>query len=188
MSQPPSPPEQSIFRFAELNQQRPTRFDIRPDANRCSQLATDLGFHALRKLRFSGKLTASGKKSWTLIAKLGATIEQDCIVTLQPVVTRLDCDVRRQFVPAGDFLPEEEQAEEVEMHSDETLEPIPDEIDLYTVLHEALAIEAPDYPRSSGAALDTAVFSEPGVAPMTDSDAKPFAELAKLKDKMQKET
>jgi hypothetical protein len=35
--------------------------------------------------------------------------------------------------------------------------------------------------------LNQAVFAEKGVAPMTDDDVKPFAGLAALKEKMQKE-
>lgn len=188
MSLPSSPSEQSVFRLTELSQQRPTSFDIRPGADQRLQIAKELGFRALRKLRLSGKLMASGEKNWVLVAKLGATIEQDCIVSLQPVVTRIDQEFERRFVPADDLVPDEDQFEEIEMHSDETLEPLLDQIDMYSVLHEALALAAPDYPRAPGATLNSSVFSEPGVAPMTDTDAKPFSSLAKLKEKMQKDS
>lgn len=188
MSLPSSPSEQSIFRLADLSQQRPTGFDIRPDADQRLHLAKELGFRSLRKLRFTGKLVASGKRNWALTALLGATIEQECVVTLQPVVTRLDGNVKRRFVPADDFIPDDEQIDEYEMPSDESLELLSDEIDLFSVLREALAVEAPDYPRAPGATLNTSVFSEPGVAPMTDTDAKPFSGLAKLKEKLQKDS
>ena len=55
------------------------------------------------------------------------------------------------------------------------------------MLTEALSIEAPDYPRAHGAALSETNFSQPGIAPMTDADAKPFSGLAKLQEKMQKD-
>ena len=184
-STPPS--AQSIFRFADLSHQRPTAFNISPDADQRRQVAKELGFRALRKLRFTGKLVASGKKNWALKAKLGATIEQDCVVTLQPVTTRLDCQVNRRFVPAADLTPMEDAVDEIEMDGDETLEPLPEEIDLLKVLTEALSIEAPDYPRAHGAALSETNFSQPGIAPMTDADAKPLSGLAKLQEKMQKD-
>ena len=188
MSSPQPLSPQSIIRLAELNHQRPTSFDITPDANQRKQLANELGFRALRKLRLSGKLTASGKKNWALNAKLGATVEQDCVVTLQPVITRLDCQVKRRFVPETDLVPIEDPLDEIEMNTDETLEPLPEEIDLLSVLAEALAIEAPDYPRAPGAALNETNFSQPGVTPMTDANAKPFSGLAKLQEKMQKDS
>ena len=185
----PTPPSsQSIFRLADLSQQRPTSFDISLDANQRRQLAKELGFRALRKLRFTGKMIASGKKNWALKAKLGATIEQECVVTLQPVITRLDCAVQRRFMPAADLAPMENPVDEIEMDGDETLEPLPEEINLLSVLTEALSIEAPDYPRAQGAVLSETNFSQPGVAPMTDADAKPFSGLAKLQEKMQKDS
>ena len=82
----------------------------------------------------------------------------------------------------------EDPMDEIEMDSDETLEPLPEEIDLLSVLAEALSIEAPDDPRAQGAALSETNFSQPGVAPMTDADAKPFSGLAKLQEKMQKDS
>ena len=180
-----SPFSQSIFRFANLSHQRPTAFNIRPNADQRRQVANELGFRAIRKLWFAGKLVASGKKNWVLKAKLGATIEQDCVVTLQPVTTRLDCKVNRQFVPAADLTLMEESEDEIQMSGDETLEPLPEEIDLLLVLTEALSIEAPDYPRVQGAKMTKTNFSQPGIGPMTDTDAKPFSGLAKLQEKMQ---
>ena len=41
-------------------------------------------------------------------------------------------------------------------------------------------------PRAEGVELGERVFSEEGVKPMRDADAKPFAGLAALKEKMEK--
>ncbi|NNK79430.1 MAG: DUF177 domain-containing protein, partial [Litoreibacter sp.] len=49
---------------------------------------------------------------------------------------------------------------------------------------EALSLALPAYPRAEGAELGETVFSEPGTDPMSDEDAKPFAALAALKNKM----
>jgi uncharacterized metal-binding protein YceD (DUF177 family) len=55
-------------------------------------------------------------------------------------------------------------------------------IDVSAVMAEALALHLPLYPRAGGADLGEAVFTEPGLAPMRDEDAKPFAGLAGLRD------
>ena len=50
----------------------------------------------------------------------------------------------------------------------------------------ALALALPLYPRAEGADLAQAQFAGPGVTPMTDEDARPFAGLKDLRDKLDK--
>ena len=52
------------------------------------------------------------------------------------------------------------------------------------VLAEALALALPDYPRGDEEVIGEQVFTEPGKEAMTDEDAKPFAGLAALRDKL----
>jgi uncharacterized metal-binding protein YceD (DUF177 family) len=107
-------------------------------------------------------------------------VVQPCVVTAEPVTTRLDETVERRYL--ADL--EEPTGEEAEMPEDDTLEPVPVVLDLSAVLAEALALALPIYPRAPGAALDEAVFAAPGIAPMTDQDAKPLAALAALRDRL----
>jgi len=48
---------------------------------------------------------------------------------------------------------------------------------------ETLSLLAPEFPRSSHAALEKTVFSEPGITPMSDAEARPFAALKSLVEK-----
>lgn len=170
------------LRVADLDQSAPTPFDIVPDADALRQIAADLDLNALRKVRFSGQISAEGKRDWLLTGNLGATVVQPCVVTLAPVTTRIETDVRRQYTP--DYVAPE--GDEVEMPDDDTLEPLTHHIDLGTVLVEALALALPLYPRADDAALEVSAFTEPGKDAMTDDDAKPFAGLAALKDAMKR--
>jgi uncharacterized metal-binding protein YceD (DUF177 family) len=171
---------QSHLRLADLVSARGTAFTLVPDADERAAIATTLGIVAIKKLRFEGKLTPQGRKDWELTATLGATVVQDCVVTLAPVTTRIDEDVRRNYVADLPDL----TGTEVEMPEDDTLEPLPDSIDLYAVLTEALALALPLYPRSEGAELGQIVYTEKGIAPLTDDDAKPFAGLGALRDSL----
>ncbi|MEO0904769.1 MAG: DUF177 domain-containing protein, partial [Pseudomonadota bacterium] len=74
----------------------------------------------------------------------------------------------------------------VEMPDDDTVEALPETLDLAAVMTEALSLALPPYPRSEGADLSNAVFAEPGVTPMTDDDAKPFAGLGALRESLEK--
>ncbi|MGD9864993.1 MAG: DUF177 domain-containing protein [Pseudodonghicola sp.] len=166
------------LRVAELPQTAPTPFDLAPDAEARAALAQELGLSALRKLRFSGRLQARGRRDWLLEAQLGATVVQPCVVTLEPVTSRIDVPVRRLFV-AGLADPE---GAEVEMPEDDSIEPLGAIIDLDAVMAEALALALPLYPRAEGVELGEAVYAEPGRTPMRDEDTRPFAGLAGLRD------
>jgi uncharacterized metal-binding protein YceD (DUF177 family) len=139
-----------------------------------------LGIRAIRKLRFDARLSPRGKRDWVLRADLGATVVQDCVATLAPVTTRIDEPVTRCYL--SDY--ETPEAGEIEMPEDDTAEPLPDTLDLFEVLHEALALALPPFPRAEGVDPAQTAFTEPGKTPMTDDEARPFAGLAGLRDKL----
>ncbi len=158
-------------------------FDLSPGAEDRTKIAEDLDFQGIRKLRFEGKLVPDGKSDWVLTARLGATIIQSCVVTLDPVTTRIDTDIRRAY--RADFK-DPDTANEVEMPEDDTEEALPATLNLADVMIEALSIAAPDFPRADGVELENTTFAAPGVAPLSDDDVKPFAGLQALKEKMDK--
>lgn len=173
------------IRVSSLRNTAETAFALEPDAEARRALATELGIEGLRKLRFTGTIRPSGASGWQLAAKLGATVVQSCIVTLEPVTTRIDAPVERRYVPAHHMdLPDE--GSETEMPEDDTVEPLGEVIDLGALMHEELALSLPAYPRKDGVSLEEAQFAEDGVQPMTDDDVKPFAGLASLREKMNK--
>ncbi|GAB5437074.1 YceD family protein [Falsiruegeria mediterranea] len=175
--------DKTVWRVADLPQNAPTSFAVRPDADTLRQIQDQLGLLGLRKLSFAGKITASGKKDWEIRADLGATVVQPCVVTLEPVTTRLDTLVRRILLAEWD-APEEA---EVEMAEDDEADQLGTEIDVFAMMVEALALSLPEYPRADGAELGQLNVTEPGKAALTDEDVKPFAGLADLRDRLKKE-
>ncbi len=173
-------PSPNALRVADLPQNAPTLFSIRPETPQLQAIADEMHLLSLRKLSFEGKVVAEGADSWRLTARLGATVTQPCAVTLDPVSTRIDEDVIRHY--QSDFV--EIDAPETEMPEDETAEPLKAWIDPEAVMLEALALALPLYPRVPDAELGEMTVSAPGVAPMTAEDAKPFAALAALKNSL----
>lgn len=170
------------FRVADLPNRKATRFSLTPSAEERAQIAAELGIVGIKKLTFQGQIAPAGNRDWRLDATLGSTVVQSCVVTLEPVTTRIDEKIQRRFKVDLD-VPE---TAEVEMPDDDSIEQLGDYIDPQKVMVEALSIELPDYPRKSEALLEDANFTEPGKAAMTDEDARPFAALAGLKDKLGK--
>ena len=108
---------------------------------------------------------------------------QPCVVTLEPVLTRIDTKVERRYV--ADWPDEADAGAEIEMPEDDTLEPLGTHIDPGAVMLEALALAAPDFPRKADAEpLGNLTVTEPGKAALSDDDVKPFAGLAALKAKL----
>ncbi|WP_366510955.1 DUF177 domain-containing protein [Yoonia sp.] len=177
-----APLPQSLLRIADLATRRATDFDLTPTADERRAVADVLGIVGVKKLRFSGQLAPLDRTDWELTATLGATVVQDCVVTLAPVTTRIDEPLKRTYLAAMPAI----EAAEVEMPDDDTIEALPATLDLAQVMIEALALALPLYPRADGADLGRAVFTQPGTAPMTDDDAKPFAGLGALRDSIGK--
>jgi len=172
----------SHLRLADLATRKPTPFELVPTAQERAAIANDLDIVGIKKLRFAGTLSPQGRKDWTLNAELGATVVQSCVVTLDPVTTRIDEPLIRHYMAE---LPEIEAAE-IEMPVDDTVEDLPETLDLAQVMIEALALALPLYPRKPDADLTDAQFTEPGQTPMTDDDAKPFAGLGALRESLEK--
>lgn len=172
------------LRLADLSPAREHRFSIAADSSEMEQIAQELEFSGLRKLRFEGTLSPLGKSDWRLEATLGATVTQPCVVTLDPVTTRIDSSVARTYLVDFTDPVEATEDEEVEMPEDDTVERLPASLALASVAIEALALAAPDYPRAQGAELGELRVTEPGKDPMSDEDAKPFAGLKALRDKL----
>jgi uncharacterized metal-binding protein YceD (DUF177 family) len=176
-----SPPAMAPpLRVARLARNAPTEFDIRPDAEARRALAAHLGIDKLRKLRLVGHVAPLAGGGWELRAELGATVVQSCVVTLEPVTTRIDEPVQRRYLPDLPAPPEGE----AEMPEDADCEPLGEVIDPAAVMVEALALALPPFPRAEGAELGEAVYTAPGDEPMRDEDTRPLAGLAALRDKL----
>lgn len=170
------------LRLTALRRDAPTPFDLRPDEPARRALADRLGLLALRKARLAGELIPGDGGSWRLVADLGATVVQPCVVTLDPVTTRIDEPVERRFRPAQD-MPRLDAGTEVEVPEEEE-DPLPDVLDLTSVLTEALSLALPVYPRSPAAEAALAEAAEPAEVPEEEERPNPFAALEGLKDRL----
>ncbi len=169
-----------IVRLADPGQRGTQGFVITPDSAGRAAVAQHLGILDVRKLRFEGRLVPQGRRDWTLEAMLGATVVQECVVTLAPVVTRIDEPVTRRYLAD---LPEPGLGE-TEMPEDDTIEELPASLDLAAVMIEALSLALPPFPRAPDAGPVDLTVTEPGAAPLDAAAVRPFAGLASLRDRL----
>lgn len=172
-----------VLRRRDLARRQSHAFTLEPGPALRAELGAMLGLEKLRKFRFAGRLNPLGRADWELVADLGATVVQACVVTLDPVTTRIDETVERRFLRD---LPEPE-GEEVETPEDEDAEPLGAAIDIGAIATEALMLALPHFPRADGAGLGAAGALEtapPGERPLNETTRRPFAELAALRAKL----
>jgi uncharacterized metal-binding protein YceD (DUF177 family) len=155
-------------------------FDIGPTETEAAAIARLMDARSVRKMRLHGRLRPADRNAWALEATLGATAVQTCVVSLEPVTTRIDAPVRRLFTPD---LATDAAEIVVDGVVDDEAEPLTDRIDLGLVAIEALALALPAYPRREGAALAVVASAPPGAAPLLDAEVRPFAALAALRGK-----
>jgi uncharacterized metal-binding protein YceD (DUF177 family) len=180
-NQNPTPEFSRVLKVSKLTGSSNYAFDETPSEDETDAMSALFDVVSIRKMRFKGKIVPFDEKGWLLQGILGATISQNCVITLERVRTRIDIDIRRVFVP----LPEP-TADEITLDasSDDEVEPLGKEIELGLVAMEALALAIPEYPRIEGAELPDGDFSPTSTADITDEAPKAFAGLAALKEKL----
>lgn len=174
----------SSIRLADPTPRQLTTFKLDVSAEDRTRLAAELGISGIKKLAFEGRLIPQDRRDWTLEAKLGATVVQPCVATLAPVTTRIDEGVTRRYMAQ---IPEIDGGSEEEM-PDEDIEALPQYLDLWELVAEALSLALPAWPRASDEALGEYVVTEPGKEVMNSEAAKPFAGLAALRNSLQSKT
>ncbi len=182
---PQSPTFSHVIPVASLPRGGARKIALIPDPAQLALIRDALDLQGLRKVALRGTLSPEGARDWRLDATLGATVVQPCVVTLAPVTTRIDEKVTRIW--RAEMAEPDPTLDEVEIPEQVDEEPLGRSIDLGAVLVEALALALPAWPRAPGAHLDEAVFAAPGVTPMRDQDARPFAALAGLRASLPKD-
>ncbi len=152
----------------------------------CQALAERFSLVGLRDLKASGRLERPAGAGGELVLRchLTASPVQSCVVTLEPVATRVDETIERRFrrVSAAELAAEAAAlAEEVEMSEVEPL--VGSQLDLGEVVAEEFGLALDPYPRAADA--EAALAGQqlgPTVTINADERAEsPFAGLAELK-------
>ena len=155
-------------------------FRFRPGKSVLAELAREIRANSVSNLAFCGDVRAVSPDEWLLRGRLGATVRQQCVISLDDVATRINVAVERRFLADMDRV---YPGLECPVPEDDTVEPLTSSIDLYGLAREVLLLELPTYPR-----IDDAVVPE-GVdpSPLPDRDnggSRPFAVLSEFRGRM----
>jgi hypothetical protein len=141
------------------------RFVITAEPEERAALAARLGVERIDRLVAEGTVRRRAAEPLvTVEARLEAEVTQLCVVTLEPVTSRVEASLLRLFAPVPATTLEEividplhEEAEPLEGYR----------LDLGELVAEELAVALDPYPRAPGAALviEQAAAGEQGVQP-----------------------
>ena len=167
--------------LAQLTHNKKIHFEFTSTLVFESKLKKQLNLLNLDKLKFAGILEPVEKNDWRMHATLGATVEQSCVLTLEPVTTRIDATFIRDFrtisAPSDTNITPNKKSDDIEEIERDT-------IDLCSILYEVLSLELPDYPKIKNINVLQTEFGPPGKSPLTDETSKPFAILSSFRDKL----
>lgn len=147
-------------------------FDLAADAAVRSALARLAGLRELPRLEASFDVSRRGADGLHVAGVVSATVGQNCVVTLEPLVNEIHETVDLVFLPrqAADAPDADGAPAERKWNDPEPL--IGGAVDLGAIATEFLFLGIDPYPRKPGAVFEPLPDRQP--------DAGPFAALAKL--------
>ena len=158
-----------------------TVIDIEADADERAALARRFGLLALDSLTAKVGLTPVDAGLVRVHGTLAAEVTQACVVTLEPVTTRVEGSFERLY---GADTPEEAGGLITDADTEESPLPLADgAVDVGEAVAEQLALELDPFPRAPGAAFDGFSSGSKSVGGDDTGDAAPFTVLARLKKK-----
>jgi hypothetical protein len=151
---------------------------LTPDASVRAAIAQVAGVTAVPELSASFDVTLRGRDGLHVVGRVAARVEQLCVVTLEPIESRVEEPIDLVFLPAQAAAQVElRDVEEIELAVEDPPEVLEGGIvDLGAIATEFLLLGIDPYPRKPGA-----VFEAPHTGP--DDEESPFAALAALKKK-----
>jgi uncharacterized metal-binding protein YceD (DUF177 family) len=163
-------------------------FDLVADDDLRAAVAQLVGLRDLPRLQATVDVTRHGADGLHVLGRMSATVGQNCVVTLEPLVNEVEEDIDLVFAPppppvarkAGEYKAGEdeavEEASERPQRSWNGPEPlVGGVVDLGALVTEFLILGLDPYPRKPDAVFEAPQDVKP--------DPGPFAALAGLKEK-----
>jgi uncharacterized metal-binding protein YceD (DUF177 family) len=157
------------------------RFELTADTATRARLATAAGLLALPRLAALFEVTRHGRHGLHVAGTVSASVQQTCVVTLEPVENDLEEAVDLTFVPEGRVPSVGHGEGDSEGMRDDAPEALVNgTVDLGAIAAEYLLLGIDPYPRKPGAE-----FAAPAadVAASAADDGHPFAALAAIKNR-----
>jgi uncharacterized metal-binding protein YceD (DUF177 family) len=156
------------------------RIALAADTHIREAIATVAGVQAVARLEAEFDLTRYGRDGVHVTGSVTATVEHRCVLTLEPMESKIEEAIDLVFVPPS-ALPSEAGSAEVRTSSEEPPETLRDGVvDLGAVASEFLILGIDPYPCKPGAVFHAPQAKEPATQAKENVADHPFAALAAL--------
>lgn len=151
-------------------------------------LAARFSVPAVLGLSYVAHVSPWGRGGWRVQGTADALLEQVCVVSLEPVQSRVHEGFDRRFLPDA-LIEQPPPGSEIELGAEDADAPegLGETIDLGEIAAEAIALGIDPYPRRDGVSVGQLVVAPAGAEPLTDEAARPFARLAALRQQKGRE-
>ena len=148
--------------------------ELKPDAAICQAVAAAVGVAAVPRLEASFDLSPLSGDGVRVAGTVSATVEQNCVVTLEPLLNEINESVDLVLVQPG-AMPAPRTAPDIDVAAEADAPDIlhGNTVDLGAIAMEFLVLGIDPYPRTPGAAFEASKDPDPA--------AHPFAALAAWK-------
>ncbi len=126
------------------NKRENINFNFQPKKKMLSTLAGKIKVIEFKNINFSGQLAQKNPSEWQLNANLNFFVIQECVVTLELVITSIKSKVKRIYLES--FCENADKGNEHNLYGIE-YEKLQDNIDIKDLLLEELSLLTPEYPK-----------------------------------------
>ena len=159
---------------------------VSADETERAKIAQTFGLLNLAKFSVTYALRPEGAKGWRLNGRVAAKFAQACVITLDPVLAKVNEPFTRLFEPgAPDPFAAPEDAEfDLDLDAEDPAEPLGEGVDVGAAALETLSLAIDPYPRRKDAEFAEISTRPEGAEPLDGDARKPFAALAELRKSM----
>ncbi len=152
-----------------------SRVELVADSAIRAAVANFAGVPGVPRLAAQFDLSRHGRDGLRVAGRVTATVQQNCVVTLEPMQSEIDEAVDLVFSAAQNEATESRETDHIhKLDTDESSQTLEDgTVDIGALATEFLLLGIDPYPRKAGA-----VFDAP---PVGETEVHPFAGLAALK-------
>jgi hypothetical protein len=162
-----------------LRRDAKTQFRSVAERDELVKLARYLDVERVDKLTLTGFISPTEGNGWRIHGRLMASFAQSCVISLAPLSIKHNTEIERFYLPEDHLITEQEV--HVSHDEQDMPDPFTDYLDPAQLAVDELVQMIAPYPRAKGVELAQSGFAPPGITPLTDDAARPFAGLSALK-------